>query len=132
MGKRMLAWVQITSLGLHLLFVLQPTSANNSTPTLYADNAEYGDSLNGVKVKDHHGNYVVGFRKPDNASDNENGMLRNFLVSLKEQKSPSADFLKEIDIRAGAKQLSSHFVKLAKEDMGAKKLQVCVMCDFFF
>ena len=128
----MLAWGQIPSLGSYLLlFILHPASAISSLPTLHADNAEYGDSAGSVKVKDHHGNYVVSFRNPDNASDNENGMLGNFLVSLKEQKNPSADFLKEIDIRAGAKQLSSHFVNLAKDEMGAKKLQVCIMCERF-
>ena len=107
-----------------LVLVCQAGGTNMSAPIPYMDNAEYGDMLGDAKEKTHNDNYVVSLRKPENASVNDDGMLSNFLVSLKEPKSPAVDFLKGIDIRTGAKRLSAHFVSLAKDELGVDKLQV--------
>ncbi|XP_037070715.1 VWFA and cache domain-containing protein 1-like isoform X2 [Pollicipes pollicipes] len=56
----------------------------------------------------------------------EKAIQDNLLLSLRESRlfnSASADFLKGINIRTGASQLSSHLINLARTDMGAEKLQ---------
>ncbi|KAF0299200.1 VWFA and cache domain-containing protein 1 [Amphibalanus amphitrite] len=109
----------------NLLLVILPfylAAADQPVSVPYEDDAGY-DDLNDGNNKIHPDNYVVSFTKPENVSEASNGALDNFLVSLKEAKGPAADFLQGIDIRTGAKRLSSHFVNLAMVDMGVKNLQ---------
>ena len=112
-----------------LVMVMQAVGTNQSVPMPYGDNAEYGDSLDDAQEKTGHENYVVRLRKPENTSGSATGIHGNILVSLNEPKIPTADFLKGIDIKTGAKKLSSHFVNLANTEMGVEKLQVSALHD---